>query len=262
MAIETTMQYLFSSTKLKLENLSMRSSFQWKMVVKVIPGPDTLDLSEIKVPPFEDPRFEEIAVTLNRSQLTDGRWGPWRVDPSEIEAVLGLWGLQLKTAPSLKPATSSGDNSCGQSDNSLRGGPILRVLGPYNISDRMNYERWIVRGKPIVRRLSTSKNTPLDLAIRQRAGAVVGLLLFYGTKDLNGGASKFSQASSLNGSEAAVATIRGLGLPGAGYRRALVYWAVWEGAEEALRQLIGGKLPGDKADLEVKDDATAYCGDE
>lgn len=50
--------------------------FEWKIMVEV--GTDSLDT-----------HLEEVTMTLKRSKLLDGPWGPWRAVRSEIEAVVG-----------------------------------------------------------------------------------------------------------------------------------------------------------------------------
>lgn len=138
-AIQETMNFMFSNPDITLKgDWSTLDHWEWKVVIEVgVRGSDTTSL-------------EEITLSLKRTKLLDGPWGPWRVVKSEIEAVLGLWMLHFKDLES----TSAGDESIpitdisdwqNEEDGLLRGKPILRILGPYDGIGRMVYDHWIGR---------------------------------------------------------------------------------------------------------------------
>lgn len=135
-AIAASMNFLFSSADVTLNKdyWSTRGNFGWKMMVEV--GVDSAGL-----------HLEEITLTLKRSKQPDGHWGPWRVVKSEVEAVFGLWMLHLKDLEIQHKRSFDEEDGDWQRDEGdlLSGKPILRVLGPYDELERINYERWIAR---------------------------------------------------------------------------------------------------------------------
>lgn len=137
-AIEESMNFMFSSPDITISSgyWSKRDRFEWKIGVQVgLNG-------------WIRPHLEEITMTLRRTKLPDGPWGPWRAVKSEIEAVLGLWMLHFNELEAAKDGeTQIAETSDWQTeeDGLLGGKPILRVLGPWDALERMSYECWIGR---------------------------------------------------------------------------------------------------------------------
>lgn len=76
--------------------------------------------------------------------------------------------------------------------------------------------------------------TALDLAVKNNAGEIVDLLLFYGATDIDGKARKLSREGSMKGSEARV----NLKLIEKHDEEAL-YWAIWKGSRGMIETLAG-----------------------
>ncbi|KAL0634201.1 hypothetical protein Q9L58_006877 [Maublancomyces gigas] len=138
-AIAASMNFLFSSPDIILNrnDWSARDHFDWSMTVELEAG-------------SEDGRcLGEIFLSLKRSKLVDGPWGPWVVLDTEIEALIGLWMLHFHN---LQRPTQQNDTVDEINGSGLRVGsgshssePILRVLGLNDELARMDYDRWILR---------------------------------------------------------------------------------------------------------------------
>lgn len=139
-AIEESMNFMFSSTDIEVANdyWSTRDHFEWKVVVEV-------GLLEVGTQSSNQTHLEEISLTLKRTKLLDGPWGPWRAVKSEIEAVLGLWMLHFKDLQSDHDFNAMTSERQSNQGRLLRGKPILRILGPYDGLEIMSYENWIGR---------------------------------------------------------------------------------------------------------------------
>ncbi|KAL0635164.1 hypothetical protein Q9L58_005889 [Maublancomyces gigas] len=139
-AIEESMNFMFSSPDIEIssDNWSTRHHFEWKIVVEV-------GLHRVGTEGSNKTHLEEISLTLKRTKLLDGPWGPWRAVKSEIEAVLGLWMLHFKNLESDHHISAMASQWQGDEDGLLRGKPILRILGPHDGLERMSYENWIGR---------------------------------------------------------------------------------------------------------------------
>lgn len=132
-AIEECMNFMFHSADITVQgDWTERDRFEWKIVVQV-------GLQEQRAT-----HLEEVTLTLTRTKLFDGAWGPWRAVRSDVEAVIGLWMLHFDD---LKPDGKVRGEAANdwQNDDNGRGKPILRVLGPYDALERMGYENWIGR---------------------------------------------------------------------------------------------------------------------
>lgn len=136
-AIAASMNFLHSGGYFTSErDWSTLDRFEWKMAVEA--GVN------------KEYHVGEITLTLKRSRLLNGSWGPWRAMESEVEAVLGLWMLHFKDQ---EPCVGGEEPPCHERNGDWQrdeetppsGKTILRVLGPYDELARMNYECWIVR---------------------------------------------------------------------------------------------------------------------
>lgn len=137
-AIEAVINFLFSNEEVTLDRnyWLAQGTFDWKILVEVI---DKLDQCHLEV----------VTLSMRRSRLLDGPWGPWRASTSEIDAVLGLWMLQFRDIERNQDGRNDAQN--GEEDGPQRARPTLRILGLCDNIGRINFERWITRGSDFVK---------------------------------------------------------------------------------------------------------------
>lgn len=145
-AIEMTMKDVFTNMKLstKFKNVP---EFEWVIWVKTEFQDQHTDPAQSKI--------SEIKLTMKREKDDNSNWRPWKIDTSELEAVLCLWVSSLTNVNKTR------------AKQVLRRLKHIRLLGLATEGVKVDYKLWIHRG-------TTATQTVLNREEARYFGRVTG----------------------------------------------------------------------------------------